>query len=742
MSPALNDHASTLASLARQPRLALLIDLDGTLIPFAPTLEQAILTDDVAGRLRILTELGVQVIVISGRPRNHIDPLRRQVPGAWWFAEHASWRHDGSAWSGPARVNDPRALDGIAAQLGDLAGKFAGARVERKSLSCALHWRQVPPVARAAMTAAADVAIEEWLETHPDHERLEGVEMVEVRPRACHKGVAVAWARERLPDTHFLALGDDLTDEDMFRSLSDRDLAIAVGRPDRLSHARVYVADVPSAHQLLDWLAAVRGLHADQLPPIEDIDAGARETKRAPFVVIANRMPSARPVDRQRQVGGLVAALEPVLEKRGGVWLGWSGEVAEREPTLVVDATSRPARACFDFPAAWQEHFYGGLCNRAIWPLFHGFPGRVRYSDEDWVAYVDANATFARLAGELAAPDATIWVHDYQLLLTGAAMRHRAHTGPIGLFLHIPFPTAELFETFPWAGELLRAMLAYDLVGFHTQRYANNFIDALERVLGVDARDGTAHAAGRATRIAAMPIGIEPAAFRPDPTRPTSPEVDGLCAMLEDRKLVLGVDRLDYSKGVPERLAAFEHLLDRHPEWRRRVTFVQVSVPSRSDVPEYAELRQQVEYLVGHINGRFGDADWLPVRYLYRSYTHDVLSQLYRAADVALVTPLRDGMNLVAKEFVAAQDPERPGALVLSRFAGAAETLRSAVLTNPFHAEGMADDLHRALSMSEAERRERHAQMLAEVERETSHDWADRFLTTLRAQAREDAAHG
>ncbi|MBZ0235117.1 MAG: trehalose-phosphatase [Deltaproteobacteria bacterium] len=737
-----HDHATTLAQLARQPRLALLVDLDGTLIPFAPTLEQAVLTDDVARRLRILTELGVQIIVISGRPRTAIDPLRRLVPGAWWFAEHASWRHDGTEWSGPARVNDPGALDGIAAQLLALAATVDGARVERKSLSCALHWRQVSAADRAVMVPAAELAIEEWLETHLDHERLDGVQMVEVRPRACHKGVAVTWARQRLADTCFLALGDDLTDEDMFRALTDRDLAVAVGRPDRLSHARVFVADVPSAHQLLEWLAAVRGLHADQMPPIEDIDADARESTRAPFVVIANRMPSPRPADRQRQVGGLVAALEPVLEHRGGVWLGWSGEIADREPSLVVDAASRPARACFDFPASWHEHFYGGLCNRALWPLFHGFPGRVRYRDEDWVAYVDANATFARLAGELAEDDATVWVHDYQLLLTGAAMRHRGHTGPIGLFLHVPFPTAELFETFPWASEILRAMLAYDVVGFHTQRYASNFIDALGRVLGVDATGGTARSAGRTTRIEAIPIGIEPAAFRPDPAQPTSPEVDGLCAALGDRKLLLGVDRLDYSKGVPERLAAFERLLDRHPEWRRRVTFVQVSVPSRSDVPEYAELRQQVEYLVGHINGRFGDADWSPVRYLYRSYTHEVLSQLYRAADVALVTPLRDGMNLVAKEFVAAQDPGRPGVLVLSRFAGAAESLKSAVLTNPFHAEGMADDFHRALSMPEPERRERHGQMLSAVERDTSHAWAERFLGALSRLPLKGVAHG
>jgi trehalose 6-phosphate synthase len=261
-------------------------------------------------------------------------------------------------------------------------------------------------------------------------------------------------------------------------------------------------------------------------------------------------------------------------------------------------------------------------------------------------------------------------------------------------------------------------MCDFDLVGFQTQQFADNFLAA----------------AGRASR--PLPtVGVFPATIDPGPFRVRTEdarEVAGLRSALGERRLILGVDRLDYSKGIPERLAAYERMLDRFPEWRRRVSLLQISVPTRAEIPDYAELRERVEGMVGRINGRFGETDWVPVRYLYRSYDREVLAQLYRLADVALVTPLRDGMNLVAKEFIAAQDPERPGVLVLSQYAGAAETLASAVITNPFHPEGLATDIERALQMSTPERIVRHGKLLGALEREgDAKAWAQRFLDVL-----------
>jgi trehalose 6-phosphate synthase len=296
-------------------------------------------------------------------------------------------------------------------------------------------------------------------------------------------------------------------------------------------------------------------------------------------------------------------------------------------------------------------------------------------------------------------------------------MRAAGHRGPIGLFLHVPFPPGDVFETLPWADELLEAICAFDLVGFQTDRWAENFT-------------ACAHERSPATIIA--PVGIDPADFKLD-TGDSDPEIIALAKQLGDRKLILGVDRLDYSKGIPERLAAFERLLEQHPEWRRAVTFVQVSVPSRREIADYAELRTRVEHLVGRINGRYGDADWVPVRYLYRSYNQRVLAQLYRLARVALVTPLRDGLNLVAKCFVAAQDERDPGVLVLSRFAGAAVELSEAILTNPYHTDGLAADLDTALRMPLVERRSRQAALAHVVSATTPHEWARTFLAQLEA---------
>jgi alpha,alpha-trehalose-phosphate synthase [UDP-forming] len=443
------------------------------------------------------------------------------------------------------------------------------------------------------------------------------------------------------------------------------------------------------------------------------------------MLVMSNRTP-ALTQGRTREVGGLISALEPALRDEHGIWLGWSG-LEHDDAHMTIDATEQPVRARFDLPAAVREQFYAGFCNRVLWPLFHGFPERVHAADGDWNAYIAANARYARHATELAQRDATIWVHDYHLLLAARALRMFGHRGRIGLFLHIPFPTLDVLETIPWGSDLVDAMLDFDLLGFQTQRDATHFLAAT----------------GSRIRRRSVEVGVFPATIDPQPFRVLSeevPEVAGLRTALGERRLLLGVDRLDYSKGIPERLEAYERMLERFPEWRRRVALLQISVPSRTEIPDYAELRQRVEGLVGRINGAFGDADWVPVRYVYRSYDHHVLSQLYRLADVALVTPLRDGMNLVAKEYVAARDPRDPGVLVLSQLAGAAETLTSAVLTNPLDRDGMAADFDLALRMPAAERLQRHRMQLAALEREgDAKVWAQRFLDRL-AQRRHPTA--
>jgi trehalose 6-phosphate synthase len=419
-------------------------------------------------------------------------------------------------------------------------------------------------------------------------------------------------------------------------------------------------------------------------------------------------------------VGGLVSALEPALRDENGVWLGWSGQERVHDARIVVDAAAQPVRARFDLPPQARQSFYAGFCNRVLWPLFHGFPTRVHGTAADYMAYVTTNNRFATHALELTHPSAPIWVHDYHLLLAARALRAGGHRGPIGLFLHIPFPSREVLETIPWSVDLVEAMAAFDLIGFQTVQSSENYIAACRALLP----------RMELPRVGVFPATIDPAPFRRQ--APELPEVARLRAALGERKLILGVDRLDYSKGIPERLGAYERLLEQYPEWRRQVSFLQISVPTRAEIPDYAELRATVESMVGRINGRFGDTDWVPVRYLYRSYDFEMLAQLYRLANVAMVTPLRDGMNLVAKEFVAAQDPTAPGALVLSQYAGAADTLSDAIITNPFHPESLAADVDRALNMSQRERVERHRKMLAALEREgDARAWAKRFLDQL-----------
>jgi len=427
---------------------------------------------------------------------------------------------------------------------------------------------------------------------------------------------------------------------------------------------------------------------------------------------------------RHREVGGLVSALMPALADTAGVWLGWSG--AERDPGLRVridEADTTITRAQFDYPPTWRQRFYAGFCNQSLWPLLHGFPGRVRYVDDEWACYLEANHAYARMVGEVGGAGASVWVQDFQLFLVARELRRAGHRGRVGFYLHVPFPPLDVFETLPWAADLLAGLLDYDVIGVQTQRWADNLMTSISGILGRDA------AAKARERIRVIPVGIDPDRIAADAATETPDEL-----ALGDRKLILGVDRLDYSKGIPERLEAFARFLERYPEWRNRVSFVQVSVPTRSDVPEYGELRSRVEALVGRINGAHGEQDWVPVRYLYRSYDQATLARLYRHAAVGFVTPLRDGMNLVAREYVAAQKPDDPGVLVLSKFAGAAERMTDAVLTNPYHVDGVAADLDAALRMPLPERIARNGALRSSVWHDTAASWAKAFLAALKGE--------
>jgi trehalose 6-phosphate synthase len=740
--------------LASAAQLVLALDLDGTLVPFAPTPQEARIDGPIAGLLEDLAASpGVTLGIITGRPRDLVEDIPQRFPNIAVAAEHGVWRCANGTWE--AALPPIPQLDEIDRELRALTRRFPGALVERKSCSVCLHWRRVEPeAARDQIAQAAEVLVDEWLETHSQLERLPEIEALEVRHRGAHKGTAITWLRNRSPQGAMVcALGDDITDEDMFVSLREQDVGILVAEKPRRTQASLRLPDPAAVHRFLHWLVDARNLaHGRELPTglarsgapdraaspeamrrFMDAPAGLVPTHTvqppaAPRLLVAsNRLPAAPSGDRKREVGGLVSALLPALAAQKGMWLGWSG--AEREPglRLRVEDAEPITRAQFDYPPTWRQLFYAGFCNQALWPLLHGFPQRVIYRDEEWQCYVDANRAYARMIEEAGSDRATVWVQDFHLLLVGRELRKLGHKGAIGFYLHVPFPALDTFETLPWASEILRAILEYSVIGMQSQRWADNFIHTVRGLLGSDAE------ARARERLRVIPVGIDPDRF----AEAADVEPEDLVGFqgqlgLGGRKLLLGVDRLDYSKGIPERLEAYARFLERYPAWRGKVTFVQVSVPTRSEVPEYAELRSRVEHLVGRINGTYGEADWTPVRYLYRSYDQATLARLYRLATVCLVTPLRDGMNLVAKEFVAAQDPADPGVLVLSKFCGAAEHMTLATLTNPYHADGVAADLDAALRVPLADRVARHGALRAVVWRETADAWATQFLDALR----------
>jgi len=446
-----------------------------------------------------------------------------------------------------------------------------------------------------------------------------------------------------------------------------------------------------------------------------------------PIVVVSNRLPftysrTAKGFERRPSPGGLVAALEPVLRKHGGKWIGWPGiEVRQDEELPTRDEPYGVVPILLSDGEV--SRYYHGMSNRTLWPLLHSMPARAQFERRDWDSYEKVNARFAEIVVAEAADDSVIWVHDYHMMLAPAAIREKRPDNRIAFFLHIPFPSYDTFRLLPWDREILRALLACDLLGFQVPGYARNFLDCVELSLGARVHRGddmVVEYGDRTTRVGVFPIGIEFEAFETMAREaPPQPEVS--------HRVVLGVDRLDYTKGIPERIYAFERLLEIHPEYREKIVLLQIAVPSRSQVAEYRELKSELDELVGRVNGHFATANWSPIRYLYRSFTRDRLAGIYRDADVALITPLRDGMNLVAKEFVACQ-VEDPGVLILSKLAGAANTMQEALRVNPYDIDGTAEAIHRALSMEDSERASRGAALRRRERRDNIDEWVSSFL--------------
>jgi trehalose 6-phosphate synthase len=464
--------------------------------------------------------------------------------------------------------------------------------------------------------------------------------------------------------------------------------------------------------------------------------AGTRRVAANPvprrLVVVSNRV---GPIGRDKPAqGGLAVALRAALERAGGLWFGYSGSISERPsetPKLTTDGNI--AAAVIDLSRRDFDEYYIGYANRVLWPLFHYRPSLVGFSRRNLAGYLRVNRGFARVLAPILLPDDVVWVHDYHLIPLGEGLRQLDCRQPIGFFLHTPFPAAELLRILPNHRELVAALCAYDLVGFQTAADLESFRDYLLRQGGgEDLGGGRLRAFGRTLQAGVFPIGIDvDAVAEQADAAEESRQMRRLTSSIRDRSLIIGVDRIDYSKGLPARFAAYSHLLEHYPQTRGRTVLMQIAPPSRSDVPEYREIRRDLEAAAGHINGRYAEFDWTPVRYLNKSFNHRILSGFYRAARIGLVTPFRDGMNLVAKEYVAAQRPDDPGMLVLSCFAGAVCELAEAIVVNPYDIEAMAEAICQGLQMPLEERRERWAAMMATLRRNDINAWRERFLAAL-----------
>ena len=452
----------------------------------------------------------------------------------------------------------------------------------------------------------------------------------------------------------------------------------------------------------------------------------------ARLIIVSNRVAAPEPKGTAA-AGGMAVAVKAALKNRRGLWFGWSGKVSD-EPDVrpqMIDG-KKVTYVLVDLSKNDVQEYYNGLANSVLWPILHYRGDLQDYSRADASGYLRVNRMFADRLSPLVGEDDVVWVHDYHLMLLGQELRARGHRNRIGFFLHTPCAPPDILQTLPLHEQIFGSLAYYDLVGFQTANDRDNFARYLMARGARPVRGDAYEIEGRQVKLGVFGVSIETKTYeRLARNAGRSAMIALVKESLSDNKLVLGVDRLDYTKGIPDRIRAFERFLEDYPDWRGRVTLLQITPKSRSDVKEYGEIEGEVTGLIGRVNGRFGDAAWTPIRYVNRSYSRTVLAGLYRAADVALVTPLRDGMNLVAKEYLAAQDPEDPGVLILSEFAGAARELERALIVNPHEIDAVAGALKRALDMPREERRERHAPMLTHLEISDIAKWAEDYLSAL-----------
>ena len=455
------------------------------------------------------------------------------------------------------------------------------------------------------------------------------------------------------------------------------------------------------------------------------------------LVVVSNRVPIPA---AGAAAGGLAVALDGLMEKRGGLWFGWSGGVSDdaaNQPVKVVH-TAGVDYATVDLTADEHDRYYNAFSNGVLWPLLHTMPELMQYDRHDARVYRDVNVRLANLLAGLLQPSDIVWVHDYHLLPMSAALRAAGVRNPIGFFLHIPFASPDILATVPEMADYVHEMLQADLLGFQTENDLNNFANAAEllagasRALGNTLQVQTPQGGSRRVRLGVFPVEIEARSFaRMAAQMAGSPPAESLIASLDGKRLLLGIERLDPTKGLLQRIAGLRTLLETRPGWRRQLTMLQIAASSRKDVNSYRALRTALDREAGALNADLGEPDWTPLRFVTRGVDRSVAAGYMRVAQVGIVTPLRDGMNLVAKEYVAAQDPSDPGVLVLSRFCGAAQQFDAAVMVNPYDADAVAESLQAALTMPLAERQERWQAMWAAIEHRSPVVWGRSFLTAL-----------
>ncbi len=729
-------------------RRLLMLDYDGTLAPFTVERDKARPypgVRDVLGGLAL--DAGWRVVIVSGRLADEVAALLDLRQGVEIFGCHGGERR-----APDGRLTRLELTPSVEKALADARfwaeSQGLGEHLEQKHGCLALHVRGVPPPRAAEILADAGRALGRI-------GRNAGVEVrlfdggLEMRCAAFSKGQVV----ERLlaeetaahgPGMAAAYLGDDQTDEDAFRALNSTGLSLLVA-PKRKTSLAHYLLRPPA-----DLLTFLRACLAASGTSREEA-GGAEPPKR--LIVVSNRLPvtpirGPRGWELKPGAGGLVQALAPVLRDRGGLWVGSAGQAGESEAAAPFAEFSQEAGyrlLPIELTAAEHRDYYEGFSNEIIWPLFHDFQSRCNFEPDYWTAYLAVNRKFARAVAGHSRPDDYVWIHDYHLMHVARFLKEQGSERRCGFFLHIPFPAPDIFLKLPWRKQVLQALLEHELVGFQTLADRRNFSRCLQVLFPETEFWGrgsviTAALSGRNMRIGSFPISIDYAAFARLASAPeTALAAAEIRKAFPGQRIVLGVDRLDYSKGIPQRLKAVRTALTRYPDLRGRLTCIQVLVPSREGVDEYQELKNEIEQLVTQINGEFTVPGWVPVHHLYRQLSRPELVAYYRAADVALITSLRDGMNLVAKEYCASNVGET-GALILSEFAGAAAQFQrlGAFLVNPYDTEEVAEALYAACRLPPLERKMRMHKLRENVRRNNISAWVDSFLAAAFARNLED----